>query len=61
MHICLDLDDVIIPCESTNRVDLWLKFFLDSSLQYEPLEQWFLTGGRQEISRVARTLTCSKT
>jgi len=25
------------------------------------LKQWFLTGGRQEISRGARALTCSST
>jgi len=27
IHICLHLDDVIIPGESTNRSDSWLKFF----------------------------------
>jgi len=37
MHICLHLDDVIIPWESTNRAD-FVAQGLDSRLQYESLE-----------------------
>jgi len=39
MHVCLHLDDVIIPWEPTNRADFVAhSFFLDSRLQYESLE-----------------------
>jgi len=38
MHICLHLDDVIIPRESTNRADFVVQSFLDSRLQYQSLE-----------------------
>ena len=38
MHICLDLDDVIIPWESTNRADFVAQSFFDSRLQHESLE-----------------------
>jgi len=37
MHICLHLDDVIIPWESTKRADFMAQSFLDSRLQYESL------------------------
>jgi len=33
MHICLHLDDVIIPCESTNRADFLAQNFFDSTLK----------------------------
>jgi len=38
MHTCSHLDDVIIPWESTNRVDFVAQSFLDSRLQYESLK-----------------------
>jgi len=38
MHICLHLDDVIIPRELTNETDFVAESFLDSRLQYESLE-----------------------
>jgi len=38
VHVCSHLDDVNIPWESTNEPISWLKVFLDSKLQYEPLE-----------------------
>jgi len=37
-HICLHLDDVIIPWESTNRSDFVTQRFLESRLQLESLE-----------------------
>jgi len=36
--ICLHLDDVIIPWESTNGTNFVAQIFLDSRLQYESLE-----------------------
>ena len=38
MHICLHLDDDVIPWESNNRADFVAQLFLDSRLQYESLE-----------------------
>ena len=35
MHICLHLDDVIIPCESHNQADIVAQSFFDSKLQDE--------------------------
>jgi len=32
VHICLHLDDVIIPWESTNQVDFLIQIFLGSML-----------------------------
>ena len=32
MHVCLHLDDVIIPWESTNRADFVAKSFFYSNL-----------------------------
>jgi len=38
MHICLHLDDVIIPWEPTNRADFLAQNFFYSRLQHESLE-----------------------
>jgi len=35
MHICLHLDDVIIPWGPTNRTEFVVQSFLDSRLQHE--------------------------
>jgi len=37
MHICLHLDDIIIPGSRLIEQILWLKVLLDSRLQYESL------------------------
>jgi len=38
MHICLHLDDDVIPWESNNPSDFVTQIFLDPGLQYESLE-----------------------
>jgi len=38
MHICLHLDDVIIPWEPISRADFVAQSFLGSRLQYKSLE-----------------------
>jgi len=38
VHICLHLDDVVIPGSRTFHPILWIKIFLDSRLQYESLD-----------------------
>jgi len=38
MHICLHLDNIIIPWESANQADFVAQSFLNPRLQYESLE-----------------------
>jgi len=56
MHICLHLDDIIIPWKSNNQTNFAAQSFLESRLQYESLEGLmdFLASLVQKLWKISR-------